>query len=205
MIVKSSDDEGSESDLEDIDDLLQIHKSVVRKDSPPGRVLRSSNACNVSSRKTTHSDVQASSHTSQIPVIPKYKFSLASLISHEKDDEESTAAVARAEALLNTIGKATNEDIYVADTDSTSDSNVKMDGKTLASVVGDQEGGEIKVLHAMKRTEATKSDQAWYFFETERQNTPLPYSSFPSHALSSSLWHSSLKGYVTLESSWNSI
>jgi hypothetical protein len=131
-------------------------------------------------------------------VIPKYKFSLASLISHEKDDEESTATVARVEALLNQNVKPINDGFHVADADGTGSRDVKMDGGTLASVVGDQEDGEIKVLHAMKRTEATKRDQAWYFFETERQVTP---SSFPSHALSGTAWHSSLKGCVTLEPS----
>lgn len=175
-VVKSSDDEDSDSDssLIDIATLLQAHHPTLQSKA-------SSMKAAPSTPKTTRFRSNHSLNSSPI-VVPKYKFDLKSLANLAKADDAIEASSKRVKALLTPVNEM-KDDFFSTDVDSQNPKPNHLD--LLESVVADREGGEVqRVTRAIKRTEATLSDDRWYFFNAqvepiEEKGKPFPKKFIP--------------------------
>ncbi|KAI9887930.1 MAG: hypothetical protein M1823_000319 [Watsoniomyces obsoletus] len=130
-----------------------------------------------------------------------YKFSLESLLDRTREADASEAAVAKARASLTSpehdpdaISNSTAEDASSEEEDAGVDQE-----DLLASVVGGDAGetGELrKIQHAMKRTEALRRPQTWYFFKPSMNHDIRPRRPFPEESLSKSGWQAMLRDPV---------
>ena len=179
-VVKSSDDEGddSESSLEDLTTILQTNRSVNgSRPSPNGAAPSTPNSSRVKAF-----------HTSPMPLLSKHKFDLKSLASHAEIDRNTEASSKRVKAMQEASQKKGN----VPPRGENASSKLKH-SDLLHSVVADQDGSDVhKVARAVMRTEATLSDQRWYFFGTQA-NPPKPARTpFPTKSISEE-WKNDLK------------
>ncbi len=93
---------------------------------------------------------------------------------------------------VDTISSSTAEDVS-----SEEDAGGVDHEDLLASVVGEDAGdtGELrKIQHAMKRTEALRRPQTWYFFRQPTNNDIPPRRPFPEESLAESRWQAMLRG-----------
>jgi hypothetical protein len=174
-VVRSSDDEESDSDssLEDLTALLQSNGSGNFPKPPTKPFIPSTPTVSRFRKKENF-------HTSPLAVLPKYKFDLKALASHAQTDDAVEASSKRIKAML-ADSKVDAEGVLHNGSDS--EMKRKRD-EILHSVVGDAENGEgEKVMRAVKRTEATLSDQAWYFFDRNSTSSKPAKSSFPTKSI----------------------
>lgn len=195
LVIKSSDDEDSTSDssLDDLDDLLTAQKPMIEM-SAAGDVILSLDRGTVHTRSQTKARQSEgrghSSSTSRLPVIPRYKFSLDSLVSQSERDTASESDVAKARSLF----RAVEEQGTLARKNSTEASIAngpeQVHETLLASVVsGSGEGTSLhKVLNTMKRTEALHRAKSWLFFCDGHPLSECKPQPFPTNYLSSPFW-----------------
>jgi hypothetical protein len=173
-VVRSSDDEDDDSDtsLEDLATLLQPNHSVNRPKPSPNKFPPSTPSASGTKNVTFH--------TSPMPILNKHKFDLKSLASHAEIDRRTEASSKRVKAMQEVSEKKENAlPRWVSTSEKLKHSSLLQD------VVADQEGADVhKVARAVMRTEATLSDQRWYFFDTQtspskRQRKPFPTRSIP--------------------------
>lgn len=168
-VVRSSDSEESGSD----DSLPDIFKSTNHLPAPNRAVPSTPTA---SRHRSTQIPL-----TSPLAIHPKkYKFSIASLVDEAAVDKKSEESSKRVKAMLDQqADKSTN----LISGDSNGEP-AKLDGALLESVVSHKEdGGMEKVTRALMRTEATNSDQRWYFFNAEAQQPDSRHQPFPDSAV----------------------
>jgi hypothetical protein len=173
-VVKSSDDEDSDSDasLVDIATLLQANRphqqSVSTKAAP----------ATPSAPRFTNRNTRLNS--SPI-VVPKYKLDLKYLASLAKTDDAIEASSKRVKA-LSTPQEETDA-LFPAGAGSNGPKHNHLD--LLESVVSNREDGDMqRVTRAIKRTEATLAEHRWYFFDTQvvppkEKRQPFPTESVP--------------------------
>lgn len=153
LVIKGSDDEDSDSDssLEELNVRLQFqsatrHSNVVANDSESSRNPR-----------VHKKGIGASVNTS--PLKPRYKFNMETLI---KQAEIHQATEASALSMKTALECAAEQNLQYINREAARDSVLK-------SVVAEQEGTDInKVLQAVKRTEAIRSEDRWYFFDIDK-------------------------------------
>ncbi|KAI9716804.1 MAG: hypothetical protein M1812_005144 [Candelaria pacifica] len=195
VVVTNSDDEDSDSSLDDIDSLLTLRKPAL---SPPSAVEASRSALKGQpKRKETmqnglwQSSKSRSNPFTPVPAVPKYKFSLDSLVSRTEKDAASEAEVFKARALMCdpaiTKEQDSNDAMEVDSKAAAANHAVNVDQGLLASVIKEETegGGMHNVLHAMKRTEVGNREKAWYFLDEKdmlgsTHRSPFPHSSAPS-------------------------
>ncbi|KAI9817457.1 MAG: hypothetical protein M1827_001067 [Pycnora praestabilis] len=197
VVIKSSDTEDSDSDssLADIDELLSTRKSAaVKVDSK--FIGRSSNAHGLQRGSQRQGGSYAAFFPSPLPVMPKYKFSLDSLMARSEKDLAAEAEVYQARVRMWSPMRDTEVN-QATDTSNASvarpvDDETNVDQGLLASVVQEdnEDGGLQKILHAMERTEALNREKAWYFFTNEEHHAPSERPSFLERAKSRSGWES---------------
>ncbi|KIN01501.1 hypothetical protein OIDMADRAFT_54617 [Oidiodendron maius Zn] len=169
-VVKSSDDEDSDSDasLVDIATLLQANRPATQT--------------NVSTPSAPRFRNDNTELNSSPIVVPKYKFDLKYLASLAKTDDAIEASSKRIKA-LSTLQEDTDA-LFPAEVDSHEPDTKHLD--LLGSVVASREDGEIqRVTRAIKRTEATLAEHRWYFFDTrgdasKEKRQPFPTKSVPA-------------------------
>jgi hypothetical protein len=162
-VIKSSDDEGSESDSDDglrpLSELLAISKpssnGLPQAPMTPVRHRKS--------RKTTNF------HASPLAVMSKYKFDLNMLVHQVEKHDATEASALRVKALL-ADDKA--KEPFASNTSSTPND-------ILGSVLAENEGVHAdKILRAVERTEATHTEKGWYFFDLQDHSVltenPIP-------------------------------
>ncbi|KAI9880758.1 MAG: hypothetical protein M1830_000647 [Pleopsidium flavum] len=207
VVIRSSDDEASASDssLDDVDDLLTARKPMVESSlltaaedvNPPTEWGARSTSSQTKTRKS-----RSRGHlpfSSPLPVMPKYKFSLDSLVRQTERETASEVDVAKARSLFRSSESAVavREDSNQGEFSvaSTGTGPHELNESLLASVVsGSGEGAALhKVLHAMKRTEVLHRGNSWAFFNGGH---PLPIREvqpFPVQCLPSQAWQVLLK------------
>ncbi|KAI9056143.1 hypothetical protein LZ554_001071 [Drepanopeziza brunnea f. sp. 'monogermtubi'] len=167
-IINDSDDQDSDSSLEDLSTLL-----AARRSSSASRPKTSGDRAKTPPRHQTRTNKFP---VSPLTVLPKYKFDLKALIAHKESDDAAEASSKRFKAMLETKH---DEDVAM-DGDATANHNA-----LLESFVADgEEGHADKVNRALRRTEATVADPRWYFFETQAElgkpkRKPFPVASIP--------------------------
>lgn len=177
-VVKSSDDEDEDSDssLEDLATLLQSNHS---KPSPNGFTPSTPSASRTKN---------VAFHTSPMPILNKHKFDLKSLASHAEIDRKTEASSKRVKAMQEATEKKEN----VASGGGTASEKLKH-SSLLQAVVAEKEDADVhKVARAVMRTEATLSEQRWYFFDTKSNPSKPQRNPFPTKSISSE-WKSDLK------------
>jgi hypothetical protein len=171
-IIRSSDDEDSDSDssLVDLTTLLQSHRSNIPPKPSTNRDTPSTpNASRFASRNLDYK-------TSPI-VVPKYKFDLKYLANLARTDDAAEASSKRVKAL----SALEDESNTLLPTGAKSNEPKPSHLDLLGSVVMDREEGEVqRVTRAIKRTEATLSEHRWYFFDTEAKPSKPERSPFPT-------------------------
>lgn len=163
-VINGSDEEDSNSDssVEDIYVALQHQSRPKFSDSAANgfKPLEKSRARN----KRTRILVQPS------PSKPKYKFDMKTLIEQAERHKATEASALSMNELLD-----------AADNDSQDNGQEVAGDSILQSVFAEKEKDGVdpgKFLLAVKRTEATRSEKVWYFFDSVRDNSsksrPLP-------------------------------
>lgn len=173
--VRSSDDEESDSDasLVDLATLLQAKRPATHQNSSTDKAAPSTPRA---SRFTGRNHELNSSPI----VVPKYKFDLKYLASLAKTDDAIEASSKRVKA-LSTPQEETDA---LFPTDSSPHEPKPNHLDLLGSVVANREDGEMqRVTRAIKRTEATLSEQRWYFFNTQANPSKDKRQPFPTKAV----------------------
>ncbi|KAI9697395.1 MAG: hypothetical protein M1836_004673 [Candelina mexicana] len=196
IVVTNSDDEDSDSSLDDIDSLL-THRKPAPTPTPDAEAIerfatRSQPKRNGTTQsKLWHSRKSRKSPFTPIQALPKYRFSLDSLVSRAEKDAASEAEVFRARAMMWNPAVTSEQDHNDAmDVDSqtaATENDVETDQGLLAAVVTEEtEGSGVhSVLHAMKRTEVGNGEKVWYFLGDRSMlgsthRLPFPHKSLPS-------------------------
>ena len=173
-VVKSSDDEDSDSDasLVDIATLLQANR-------PATQTIVSTKAAPSTPSAPRFRNDNTELNNSPI-VVPKYKFDLKYLASLAKTDDAIEASSKRIKA-LSTLQEDTDA-LFPAEVDSHEPDTKHLD--LLGSVVASREDGEIqRVTRAIKRTEATLAEHRWYFFDTQGDTSKEKRQPFPTKSV----------------------
>ena len=197
-VIRNSDDEASDSDssLDDLDDLLAPRKPI----PAPNEESLEQQQPRYPTRShliPSASRVRESSSPSALPVLPKYKYSLDSLVNHTKRDIASEAGVARAQDALGP-GKGVLQPVDHASVEAwpLQDRHGRDGGGLVTSVLGPttEEKEVQRIMHAMKRTEALKRTRVWSFFEQASTSPTPPRPRFPTDALPTAGWQAMLRG-----------
>lgn len=185
-VVTNTDDEfdSSSSSLEDIDDLLRIHKtskestsSLKAASSDPSALCRANERNNPAKRRNLRCARETIASQSELPrpSIKKYKNSMALLANQRKQFEASKEDIARANLVLQSQSQETEK------IRQSSDGNENIDDGLIDTVMkrhGDlDEIGRLK--NAIDRTEALQHSKAWFFFEEVSNGLSSGMSDFP--------------------------
>ena len=210
VVIKNSDDESdSDTSLDDIDDILTAHKAPARSTPPTENdidYIRTSGRTTggISSgkkRKTRATARNDDPFSLTLPVAPKYKFSLETLVAQARKDDAAEATFAQAQSFLNMPsqcdiqrdGNRGNQGLRSAA------SGGELDAGLMATVMKEQgeENGIERLMSAMKRTEALSQTKVWSFFEAASTRTVYEHPAIPLSANQSSWqgsWQKTLKG-----------
>ena len=189
VMIRNSEDEASDSDssLADIDHLLASKKVAEKSSSPTEPELPLLQVDNKTSpdgsrtrrkaRRTAIADNPRRPPTR--PVIPKYKFSLESLVKQNKKYEESETQTAKARMLLRSL-EQTKDNATDGGT-RIPDKGPKVNEELVASVM--QQLGESedvgRLMTAIERTEALYQGKSWSFFEGSEEVPEPKEDGFP--------------------------
>ncbi|KAF4635782.1 hypothetical protein G7Y89_g2304 [Cudoniella acicularis] len=180
-VVRSSDDEDSDSDSElaDLEDIFQLNNSS----KGPASATRSYTPSTPSASR--HKDIY-NFHLSPLAVLPKYQFDLKSLVSQAEAEKATEASSKRIKDMLATKDDGEDSALF-ADEKFVNPVDLSH-GSLLESLVPNKEdGGMQKVSRALERTETTSVEKCWYFFSTNTTNPPNPKRKpFPSSSVKSS-------------------
>ncbi|KAH6710837.1 hypothetical protein BKA61DRAFT_488930 [Leptodontidium sp. MPI-SDFR-AT-0119] len=171
-IQNSDEEDDSDDSLEDLSTILaaRFPNSASRPKTSGDKATPSTPAAPRYNTRTNNF------HVSPLPVLSKTKFDLKSLASHAQDDEAAEITSKRYKAML--------EEPDIEEDDEHSPDPAKR-GKfnhsaLLESVVaGGGDGGAHRVARAIQRTEATVTEQRWYFFETGASQSKPEQKKFP--------------------------
>ncbi|KAI9835799.1 MAG: hypothetical protein M1837_003600 [Sclerophora amabilis] len=207
VMIKSSDDEEADSDtsLEDIDSLLAMPNSAKtsskrRHSGDPSNALASPPSTRSRTGKNLGRSIGESLAT-PLPGLPKYRFSLASLVDQTAKDQASEVGVAQAREILEpgkvggTRGDTDDKDISEEGSGNLDvEKSRAVDQGLLETVVGDEDEGEMdRIMTAMMRTEALSRSKTWSFFQNLQENATTPENVFPTSCLPGSGWQELLR------------
>lgn len=180
VMVTNSEDEASDSDdsLDDIDELL-ASKKAAEKSSPPTepelplpKIVSDNGNERSRTRRKTRGAFVADERT-PAPPLPKYKFSLESLVRQSKSYVELETQTAKARMLLQSLEQPRNT---VTDgRKNVTDKGSKINEELVVSVMQQhrEEGDVGKLMTAIERTEALYQGVSWSFFDV-MEDIPKP-------------------------------
>ena len=181
-VIKSSDDEDEDSDtsLEDLATLLQSNRSAnCQSDgSSEGKP----------STPTASRTKKLAFHISPMPILNKNKFDLKSLASHAEMDRKADASSKRVKAMQEVSER---KESVPPQGDSASE-RLKHSSLLQDVIAAQADADHNRVARAVMRTEATLSDQRWYFFETQPSPSKPQKKAFPTKSIPKE-WQSDLK------------
>lgn len=155
--IKASDDEEDDSDSS-----LEALKTVLAMKSPA--VKMKDDAPRSPSRSNKHSSA-GNFHRSPSPVQPKHTFDMSKLVSYAEEDE---ATEANSKRLKGMFGNRSKKESAITTNNGVLSPRKFTHGKLLDSVVAEKEDVDShKVKRAIRRTEATVTEERWYFFDTQ--------------------------------------
>lgn len=189
VMIRNSEDEASDSDssLDDIDGILASKKPAGNAVPPPDLEIPILNLEAQSGREERRrrrrtrgtASAEEPSRTPALPVMPKYIFSLDSLVMQSKNYKESDTQTAKARLLLQSLE---HQEYTTADGGtSISDKGAKVDENLVASVMKQHDEDESvgRLMTAIQRTEALYQRRAWSFFDGNEDIQKLEEGEFP--------------------------
>ena len=173
MVIDSDDEDSDDGELLDLDTLLSSKPLAPKTLSTPASLV-SPNTNPFSSGRNTRGNKSGLSFK-PIPTVPKYKFSLDSLVlkvkkdaSHDAEIEEALREAKVSEQTIAALAKK--------------ESGGEINTDLLASVIHDEKDPDSieRVMKAIKRTEALQRKKRWRFFTQDASNMSVPQ--FPKMA-----------------------
>ena len=214
VVIRNSDDESdSDASLDDIDDILTAHKPPARSSPPtendmaciPTSGRATGGNSNGKKRKTRATDYSDDPFSSTLPVVPKYKFSLETLVAQARKDDAAEATFAHAQSLLSRPGQYDIQGDGARDKQGLRSAAFggKLDAGLMATVMKEQgEENDIeKLMSAMQRTEALSQAKVWSFFDAASSRTIYELPAIPVRADQGS-WQNVFKGCSSWLSPW---
>ncbi|OJJ43139.1 hypothetical protein ASPZODRAFT_74944 [Penicilliopsis zonata CBS 506.65] len=190
-VVISSDGEYTDAEsLEDPEDLFRILDTTATSTTTK---VQQEKEEEMPPRKTGKPSKFSSS---SIDKLPKYKFTLDSLVTHTVDDNETEAGVSKVRAAYDAAEK---------ESAAARENGGRLRETLLASALGtgdkNDDASDIqRLLHAVRRTEALDQDKAWYFFKqgvsSSSPSHPLP-PKFPASKVSARTYEAVLRDPTT--------
>ena len=192
VVIRNSDDESdSDMSLGDLDDLLDRRKPTPRSSSTEydlplnDSTIRSQHVHkNPIASRTRNGGLRSKARTPQpLPVIPKYRFSLDSLVAQAEKDDAAEAGAKQARILVEELceQRVTNK----STDNQTWETKGNLDEGLLASMVDSKGDGEIfdRLLHAIQRTEALHQEKSWSFFDPTEYSQSYEFGELPQFEL----------------------
>lgn len=171
VIQNSDDEDDSDDSLEDLSTIL-----AARFPNSVGRPKMSGDKPTPTTPAAPRYKTRTNFHVSPMPVLSKKKFDLKSLVSHAEDDEAAEATTQRYKAMLE---EPDVEDDDRSSSDAAKRGKFKHSGLLESVVANGEDGGAHRVARAIQRTEATVTEQRWYFFETGTKQVKPERKRFP--------------------------
>jgi hypothetical protein len=159
-VINGSDEEGSNSDSSVEDIYVALQQRNQPKDSGSATNGIKSPEKSRARNKRTRILFQPS------PSKPKYKFDMKTLIEQAEKHKTTEASALSMNAILDAVNNDSQDNNEEAARDS-----------ILQSVIAEKEKDGVdpgRFLLAVKRTEATRSEKGWYFFDSVRSNSSPP-------------------------------
>ena len=186
VVITNSEDEASGSDdsLDDIDDLLASIKAAENSTPPtdPELPLPKTESNNGNERSRTRRKPRGTviaNERTPAPPLPKYKFSLESLVKQSKKYEELETQTAKARILLQSLEQPRNT--IIGRRNKVSEKGPKINEEMVVSVMQQhgEEGDVGKLMTAIERTEALYRGKSWSFFDWKEGIPKLTANDFP--------------------------
>ena len=174
-MVKNSDEEfDSDSSLEDPEELLKSY-GIGHKSSPLTEPDLS-NGIYPAQRVTRSMDNHKKKGPRELPPVPKYKFSLGTLVAKAEKDDAAEAGVEQALQLAEELDRKRAALLEGVSRDGLTDG---INSDVLASVMKKEDPDDIgKLMQAIQRTEALQFKKSWYFLDSRTEAIVRP--EFPS-------------------------
>lgn len=205
MITNSDDESDSGTSLDDLDELLNLTRHNVpsspstEADLPPSTSMkkrRSSEERRVG-RTRSGKCKNIAQLPDALPVMPKYKFSLQSLIAQAEEDEAAETGAIQAKEIVDAL------DEQRAAREAKHGPVGRNHGKESASegllVSLREKKGEVesidRLVQAIQRTEALHQERSWSFFTSAEPTSPHEIADFP-RSDSLGIWHDILNGLL---------
>ena len=197
VAVRDSDEDDSDSSLEDLDDLLGRKKEPMTSSSSPPSADDVASTYDISRWMGRPTNVRSGPIVEKevfskfrIPE-PKYHNGIERLLNHHFDDQETEASLAK-------VKKSYEEAEKVVGQRESEKGREGVDQNLLKSVTEgrDEDGpGLSRLLEAVKRTDALNGDKVWSFFNENPCHGNTHYDhSFPREALRTNSWEACLDG-----------
>lgn len=206
VVIRNSDDESdSDTSLDDIDDILTAHKPPARSSPPtenenvylPASRRTTGGSSNGKRRKTRAVESSGEPFSSTLPAVPKYKFSLETLVAQARKDDAAEAALVHAQSLLNIPSQCGGRGDGDGDDQGLRSGGFgrKLDAGLMATVMKEQgeENDLERLMSAMRRTEALSQSKVWSFFDPASTRTFSELPTIPV-AADQARWQNVLKG-----------
>lgn len=154
----------SESELDDLADLLDIKAEPCGHEKGLGMQNTSSRGLRSSVRLSRIRDVQSLANAHPAAITPSYKYSLDKLIKQNEADSRARAEIDRAKDAMTLTGDDPGEPDASEELDMQADAQV--DERTFSAVVqaGPDTDDQQRIMRAMARTDALRSIKQWSFF-----------------------------------------
>ncbi|KAL8679853.1 MAG: hypothetical protein Q9186_003919 [Xanthomendoza sp. 1 TL-2023] len=202
VVIKDSDDDRSDSDvsLEDLDHLIAPRRAPIASSPPSPDALPTFQPILSAHSRVVKDGTRSRSSKSGFTVpkglsstetkLPTYKFSLAALIKQSQTDENSRTSRQDAKHLIESLDQQKPVARATA--------NVELDKDLLASVIRDDEDGTDlgRLMAAIERTEALQQEEAWSFFDRNREVVDVEPADCPFVA--DHHWQSIFEGVLVL-------
>lgn len=189
VMIKNSDDESdSGTSLDDLDELLNLARQTVDSSPPIETDPLPSTSSNqkrltpvncVTGRTRSGRDKDPVKPVNILPVMPKYKFSLQSLIAQAEEDDAAEASAMHAKEIVDALDE--HRAVREAKHGPARGNNGNASEGLLVSVMEKRGEGESidRLVQAIQRTEALHQEKSWSFFASAEPISPFKIVDFP--------------------------
>ncbi|KAL9122585.1 MAG: hypothetical protein Q9187_000856 [Circinaria calcarea] len=203
MITNSDDESDSGTSSDDLDELLNLTRHNVHSspsteaDLLPSTSMkrkRSSEERRVGRRRSGKCK-NIAQPPDALPVMPKYRFSLQSLIAQAEEDEAAETSAMQAKEIVDALDehRAAREAKH-GPVGRNHGKESASEGLLVSMMEKKGEGESIdRLVQAIQRTEALHQEKSWSFFTSAEPTSPHEIAEFP-RSNSLGIWHDILNG-----------
>lgn len=205
VMIKNSDDESdSGTSLDDLDELLNMARQTVDSSLPtetdpvPSTSMKQKRFTQeswVTGRTRSGGYKDTAKSLDILPVMPKYKFSLQSLIAQAEEDDAAEVTAMHAKEIVGALDehRAAREAKHGP---AGGNNGIASEGLLVSMMEKRGEGESIdRLVQAIQRTEALHQGKSWSFFASAESICPFGIADFPLFE-SLGTWHNILYGQL---------